>query len=458
MPAAGPTTLPIKDLILGLDIGSSSVRAALFDRSGKQLPNTLVKIERKLKATLDGGSEIGAEVAFRQVVKAIDQLLEETENRKGTINHVASCTFWHSLLGIDDAGKPTTPVLGWADNRSRDHVATLRKKLNEHETHQRTGARFHSSFWPAKLLWLQGRNLSGSEGALFQQTSWWVSFGDFVTLKLSGKLATSISIASGTGIFNIRENKWDDRLLRFLGLKRSQLPPVADDSQTFRLSPKFAKRWPRLKDAEWFLPVADGAANNIGSGCVGDGTAALMVGTSGAMRVVLSEPPAIIPDGLWCYRVDHHRYILGGALSDGGGLLDWLRVNLNLPKNAESIIAKRSSGARGVTVLPFFAGERSTGYDEDARGAILGLTMANDPVDILQSAMEAIADRFAAILRQIESVTPVSEIVASGGGLKNSPAFTRIISQTLDREITPSGTPEASMLGAVLLATEHVGN
>ena len=450
-------TLPNKNLIIGVDIGSSSVRAALFDHSGQQLPNTLVKIERKLKATLDGGSEIDADVAFRQVVKAIDELLEKTKSLKGTITHVASCTFWHSLIGVDEDGKPITPVLGWADNRSRDHVATLRKKLDERETHRRTGARFHSSFWPAKLLWLKGGNPSGSEGAPSSPSATWLSFADYVVLKLSGQLTTSISIASGTGIFNIRAEKWDEELIRFLKLERSQLPPIAEDTKTFRLNTKFAKRWPRLAEAEWFRPVADGAANNIGSGCASDGKAALMVGTSGAMRIVLDEPPAKIPNGLWCYRVDHRRLILGGALSDGGGLLDWLKANLNLPKNAESLIAKRPPGSNGVTVLPYFAGERSTGYDETARGAVLGLTMAHDSVDILHAAMEAVAARFAEILRQIETVTPVREIVASGGALKNSPTFTRIIADTLGRELTPSDAPEASMRGAVLLALETIG-
>ncbi len=444
-----------RKLILALDIGSSSVRAAFFDQAGNLLSKTLVKIERKLKAMASGGSEIDADAAFRQVVAAIDGALEKVP--KGEITHVASCTFWHSLMGIDDAGKPTTPVYGWADNQSRDYVSTLRRKLDERETHNRTGARFHSSFWPAKLLWLQGRNTSSSECAPLEQTSQWISIGDYITFKLSGELATSISIASGTGIFNLRENTWDNKLLRFLKIKRSHLPRIESDSHTFRLNTKFAKRWPRLAHTEWFLPTADGATNNIGSGCITSDTAALMVGTSGAMRVILDEPPKIIPDGLWCYRVDHRRAILGGALSDGGGLLDWLRANLNLPKNADSIIAKRLPANDSVIVQPFFAGERSTGYDENARGAILNLTMANDALDIYQAAMESIAGRFAEILRQIEIVSPVRNIVASGGALHNSPAFTRIIADTLGREITLSNTPEASMRGAVLLALETIG-
>jgi len=436
------------ELILGIDIGSSSVRAAFFDRTGNLLPRTLVKIERKLKATASGGSEIDADAAFRQVVAAVDGAVRKAP--KGEITHIVSCTFWHSLMGLDATGKPTTPVYGWADNQSREYVTTLRKKLDERETHNRTGARFHSSFWPAKLLWLR-------DSGHFDKTSYWISIGDYVALKLSDQLATSISIASGTGIFNLRENAWDDKLLRFLKIKRSQLPKIERDGNTFRLNAKFAKRWPRLADSEWFLPVADGATNNIGSGCVTSDAAALMVGTSGAMRVVLNEPPKHIPEGLWCYRVDRSRALLGGALSDGGGLLDWLRANLNLPKNAESIIAKRLPAKSPVTVAPYFAGERSTGYDENATGSILGLAMSNNTVDIYQAAMEAIAGRFAEILRQIETVTPIRNIVASGGAIHNSPVFKYMIASALNREITLSNAPEASMRGAVLLALETIG-
>lgn len=437
-----------RKLILGLDIGSSSVRGALYDHAGAVLPKTLVKIERKLKATGCGGSEIDADAAFRQVVKAVDEVLAKAP--KGEITHVASCTFWHSLMGVDADGKPTTPVYGWADNQSRQYVATLRKKLGESETHKRTGARFHSSFWPAKLLWLR-------DSRAYSATTRWISIGDYVTLKLSDKLVTSISIASGTGIFNLRESDWDGELLRFLKVKRSELPEIAPGNFTFKLSGKLARRWPRLADTEWFLPVADGAANNIGSGSVASDNAALMVGTSGAMRIVLTEPPKMVPDGLWCYRVDDQRFILGGALSDGGGLLDWLRVNLKLPKNAEALIAKRLPAKSSVTVEPYFAGERSTGYNENARGAILNLSMASDAVDIYQAAMEAIGGRFAEILRQIETVTPVKKIVASGGALRRSPVLARIIEDALDRKLTLSDTHEASMRGAVLLALETIG-
>jgi gluconokinase len=216
-----------------------------------------------------------------------------------------------------------------------------------------------------------------------------------------------------------------------------------------------------LKDAGWFPAIGDGAANNIGAGCVKKSKAALMIGTSGAMRVAYrDEPPAKIPRGLWCYRIDRNRVIMGGALSDGGGLYGWLKDNLKFPGDddrTEAEIAKRDPASHGLTVLPFFAGERSTGYNENARGAILGMRTSTDAIDIVQAALEAVAYRFAEIFEQLDSVCRVKEIVASGGALRASPVWTQMIADVIGRGMTLPETHEASMRGAVLLALESTG-
>jgi gluconokinase len=417
----------------------------------------MVKNERTLTATDDGGAEIDAEDAFAQVVEAIDDVLARSAKTKGEIEYAASSSFWHSLVGVDAKGKPTTKVFGWADTRSRAYTATLKKKFNETDVHDRTGARFHSSFWPAKLLWLQ-REFPG----VFARTAKWLSFSDLVALKFLGVSATSVSMASGTGLFDIRKCVWDTEMLRFLKLKPAQLPEiVAADSETFLLSRKFAKRWPSVKNAKWFPAIGDGAANNIGAGCVERSKAALMIGTSGAMRVAYKgEPPEKIPPGLWCYRIDRKRVIIGGALSDGGGLYRWLKDILRLKADdnkTEAEIAKRAPDAHALTFLPFLAGERSTGYHESASGAILGLKASTDTIDIVQAALESVAYRFAEIFDQLNDVRKIRDIIASGGALRESPVWTQIIADVLGRALSLPDTREASSRGAVLLALETIG-
>ncbi|HQZ95218.1 MAG TPA: gluconokinase [Pyrinomonadaceae bacterium] len=438
-------------LILALDIGTSSVRSALYDGQANAVPRAFVKIERTLTVTTDGGAEIDADEAVAQVAAAIDALLEKTTAH---ITHIASCSFWHSLVGVDAKGKPTTKVFGWADTRSGKYTEVLKKRFDENETHNRTGAHFHSSFWPAKLLWLRK-----DFPDVFVKTERWLSFSDYVALKLFGTATTSVSMASGTGIFDIRKCDWDPELLKFLKVKAANLPAmVANDSDTFTLNKKCAKRWPRLAHAKWFLTVADGATDNIGAGCFTNTQAALMVGTSGAMRVAYeAEPPGHIPEGLWCYRVNRKMCVLGGALSDGGNLAQWMRDNLRLGSDADDVVRQRLGTSSTIKIAPFFNGERSTGYNESATGAIIGLTAAHDAYDIYRAAMEAVAYRFADILRRLETVFKIEQIIASGGALRESPVWTEIISKALNRELTMSEARESSSRGAVLLALESLG-
>ncbi len=436
-------------MILALDIGSSSVRAALYDENANEIPRTSIKIERSLKVAANGAAEIDADEFVTQVEAAIDALLSKTSR---DIEYVASCSFWHSLVGIDDRGKTTTKILTWADRRSWEYSAVLKDRFDEREVHNRTGAHFHSSFWPAKLLWLR----NGSR-AIFDGTSRWLSPGDLITERFCGEAVTSVSMASGTGIFDQRKCDWDPELLRSLKITRTRLARIAADGETFRLTRKYAKRWPRLANAEWFPTIADGAADNIGSGCMTRRDAALMVGTSAAMRVVYDgDPPRRIPQGLWCYRVDRRRIVIGGALSDGGNLYALIKDRFKLPRNTDELIKEREP-AEGLVVVPFFHGERSTGYDEYAAGAIIGLTAVHDGIDVLRAAMEGVAFRLDDIFVRLRKVVKIERIVASGGALRESPVWTQIIADTLGREVNISGVKEASMLGTVLLAMESVG-
>ena len=403
------------------------------------------------------GSELEAGSTVIQTVKTIDSVLDLSEKVRSQITHVATSCFWHSMVGVDDKGRPTTQVLTWADNRSRDHVKVLRQKLDETWVHQLTGARFHSSFWPAKLLWLKA-----SQPDAFSRTAMWLSLSDYIAMQLCDTSTTSTSMASATGILDIRECIWHQPLLKALKIRQSQLPRIADSAETFRLNRKYSKRWPQLADASWFPAIGDGAASNIGSGCMTESCAALMVGTSGAMRVAYrGNPPKAIPPGLWCYRVDDKRVILGGALSDGGGLYAWLKKTLSNDLSDKAIndqLKRRRPGAHGLTVMPFFFGERSTGYHENASGSILGLSARHDTIDILQAAMESVAFRFAEIADQLRDVVEIDRIVASGGSLRAFPVWIEIIADVLSRNIHLVDVAEASLHGVVLLALETIGN
>ena len=297
---------------------------------------------------------------------------------------VACSAFWHSFCGVGEAGRPTLPILHLLDTSS---AAESPRVPN---THANTGCMPHSSYWPAKLLWLE-RN----RAAEFQATRRWLSFPEYLFEKLFGRARVSTSMASGTGLWNQRENDYDAETLAALPVRRDQLAdPASMDEPERELLPAYRDMWPAFDGIPWFPALGDGAANHIGSGCARPDQFSLMVGTTGAMRVLVPTIADGIPAGLWCYRLDRRRLIMGGALSNGGDVYAWLKRTLAFPKDVEARLEAATPGAHGLIVLPFLAGERSPYWRADLRGAIAGLSLATEPFDILHASLESISLRF----------------------------------------------------------------
>jgi gluconokinase len=385
--------------VLALDVGSSSVRAQRFDEHGEPAG----ELRQEKYETADPA----------EVASAVRRVLGDEEP------DATSC-FAHSLVAVDGDWNALTPVLGWRDTRSADAAKWLTQRLDAVAIHARTGAFLHSSFWPAKLAWL-----AETEPETFRRAAWFVSFADY----LGGKFETSLGMASTSGLLDLTTQDWDEDLLAVLGIDRERLPQLAD------------------------IPLwSDAACSNAGAGCMTRDCAALMVGTSGAFRVLYeSERPQPQP-GLFLYLADERRIVEGGALSDGGNLHEWLERTLT---DAPGSLAQRDPSDHGLVFLPFLGGERSTGWNPHARGTIHGLTLETTPLDLRQAAYEGVAFRFAAIA---DLLPEVREVIATGAGLLHDRDWIQIMADALARPIHVSGVPEASLRGAAVLALERLGH
>ncbi|TML76835.1 MAG: carbohydrate kinase [Actinobacteria bacterium] len=384
--------------MLALDVGSSSVRAQRFDKRGEPAGEV-----RQEEYEADDPNEVAA---------AVHRVLSDEEP------DATSC-FAHSLVAVDEDWNALTPILGWRDTRSAGAAEWLARRLDADAVHARTGAFLHPSFWPAKLAWL-----AQTEPEIFRTAARFVSFADCIR----GEPRTSLGMASTSGLLDLTTLAWDEELLATLGVDRDRLPEI-DDVQL----------WP------------DAACSNAGAGCTTRDRAALMVGTSGALRVLYeSEQPQPRP-GLFLYLADEHRVVEGGALSDGGNLYDWLERTL---ADAPGSLAERDPRDHGLVFLPFLGGERSTGWNPNARGTIHGLTFETTPLDLRQAAYEGVAFRFAAIA---DLLPELQEVVATGGGLLHDRDWVQIMADALARPIAVSGVPEASLRGAAVLALERRG-
>ena len=406
--------------VLALDVGTSSVRARVYDETGKWDEHAEASVPY-------------AAVAHdpRVLVDAAERVFDETcREAGGDVDAIACSCFWHSLIAVDDRGDPCSPLLTWVDRRAAPQAERLTRELGADAVHRRTGAYPHPSYWPAQLAWLREE-----EPAAFGTAAAFLPFGAFLYSRLAGKPACSVSLASGTGLLDVNELQWDAELLAWAGVDAERLPRVSDDRQ-----------------GEWFPPLGDGACSNLGSGALGRERAALNIGTSAAFRVVFEAERCEPRDGLFLYRLDDGTFVEGGALSDGGNLWAWLERTLQL--EAEPSVDSVAPGAHGLTFLPLLGGERSPGWRADATGAIAGLTFGTTPAHIAQAALEGVAFRFAEIAKRMPDVR---EVVATGGALRRNPAWAQVIADVLELPVAVSGAHEASARGAAVAALRRLG-
>ncbi|MBC8163169.1 MAG: gluconokinase [Roseiflexaceae bacterium] len=440
--------------ILTIDIGSSSVRVLVFDQAARPVAGVAAHARLQIELAADGTAQIDVETLLAVTFQCIDTTLALATTHAVSIAAVAVDTFVSNFVALDQAGQPLTPLILYSDTRNAQDAATLQAELDEHAAHQRTGCLLRTSYWPARLAWLRRTHPAITKAARF------ATVGELVEQRLFGRSRISTSVASWTGLLDRRTLAWDIPLLDHLGVAHVQLGQLVDANEPLRgLRGEFQTRWPALAAVPWFPAIGDGAAANIGSGCVDSRTLALTVGTTGALRVV-REQVEHVPHGLWCYRVDTRRALLGGATSEGGNVVAWLRrtAQIELDEATQQQLAALAPDGHGLTVLPFFAGERSPGWAGDAKATITGLTLNTTPLELLRASLEAVSYRFALIAQAlIDPSAAPPMIIASGGALLRSPLWMQICADVLGLPVTAAAEPESTSRGAALLALESLG-
>lgn len=435
--------------VLALDIGSSSARAGLFDGTGQLIEGTLSRVAYRLETGPDGRAEVDPLLFAERIEELLDAVQAKAT---GPVAAVGISCFWHSLMGIDEQGRPTTSVTMWADTRACDVARRLRRDLDAEAHHRRTGAYLHPSYPVARLAWLRE-----AKPECWRATRWWCAFPDFLLARWTGDLCTSLSMASGTGLFDTHRLAWDDDTAERVGIDPAQLPRVNDAPQ--ELSERFRKRWPRFARALWYPAWGDGACSNVGSAGIGIDRATIMIGTSSAVRVLWRGRPVEPPWGTWLYRLDSDFVLAGGALSEGGDLVDWIRRRFVLPPEPElwELVGQQQPGASGPLWVPTIAGERSPRWPVDAVATLTGLRLGHDGIAILRAALEAIACRIATVVELLLRIQPgIDVFIASGNALLGTPGWTQIVADAVGHTLVLAPDPEASLRGAALVALARV--
>jgi len=432
--------------VLALDLGTSSVRALVFDDHGAALPGKLARRPTHLEITDEGKAELDPD----NVVAAVGDCLDELAGRGDLegVEQVATSCAWHSVIAVGGDGRRQTGALTWADTRAAPLVAELRSRGDMDRLQAATGARPHTLYWTVKLPWLAGQ--------LSPAPARYLGLAEYVTGALLGDERVSVSMASGTGLLELAGATWDGQALELAGVDERALPEIAPGGWTGRLGREGAGRWPALAGATWHPATGDGAASNVGAGCVSPDRVAINLGTSAAIRVVeRADQAGPLHRELWRYLVDHDHVVSGAAFSGAGNLYAWLRQVTSLPAegSVEEELAKVPAGSRGVVVMPYHAGSRPPLDLAAGSGAITGLSLATTAVEILAATLEAVCYRLAGGYEALAAtLAEPPEVVASGGAIVASPWWQQTLADVLGRPVRLVDEPEASARGAALLA------
>ena len=438
--------------LLVIDLGSSSARTLLYCDEARLIEGAHCSRKHDFAIDNDGRADADAAALKALTEACLDEILQHPAAKD--IRAVGMASFAGNWLGVDAQGLACTPVLTYADTRGRRQIPELNARLNGAvaDYHQATGCFLHPAYLPAQFAFL--RSTKPKTVARIQRIC---DIGAYLYRQWFGREAPmSYSLASWSGLLDTLGLCWHDSYVRQLvgASLVEKLSPVCDfDAIQVGLKDAYARRWPQLRDAPFFLALGDGAVANVGSGAVDAGHIALTIGTTSALRVVKHSNR--LPEGLWRYLVRRDMPLVGGATSEGGNVFQWVVEALGLEESSlEARLRARRPDQHGLTVLPLLAGERSPGWQPNASGTIHGIRRNTSKLDILQAQLEAVAIRLSLIFDMLKG--PESAVMAGGGALQSSPVWAQMIADAFGAPIQLLAETEITGRGVALLLRERL--
>jgi gluconokinase len=374
----------------------------------------------------------------------------------GHVAGVAVSSAMHSLAALDRRGRPLTPLLTWADARAVEQAEQLRAERPE--LHDRTGTPLHPMSPLPKLLWFRER-----EPETFAAAARWVGIKELVLERLTGEWLIDASCASGTGLLSLERADWDEEALAVAGVRPEQLARLVEAGEYRPLSARAAEATGLAAGTPVVAGAGDGPLANLGVGAVRPGVAACSIGTSGALRMVV-EAPAVDPSHrAFCYVLTPGRWVVGGAINNGGVVLRWAGEALapDLGEHPEkellSLAAGVPAGSEGLVMLPYLMSERAPHWSAVPRGAYVGLTRAHGRGHLVRAALEGVCQQLGLVLASLrEAGNEVREVRATGG-FARSELWRQMLADVLGMPIGFPAGDQGSAFGAALVGLEALG-
>jgi gluconokinase len=449
-----------RDVVIGVDIGTTSVKAVAFTPAGEAVAEATAAYG--LRTPRPGFVEQDP----REVVAAcLEATARAAAHVQAAGDRVAALSFsaaLHALVGIGHDDRELTPVVPWADARAADLARQLRTQARGLALHRRTGTPVHAISPLVKLRWF-----AEHEPELFARVRRWVGVKELVIHELTGEWVVDHGIASATGLLDLEREEWDREALAWAGVDAARLPELVAPTHVLALSPAGAERLGVPGECPLVVGGADGPLANLGVGAIGPGAVACSIGTSGALRVVADAPRVDEAGRVFCYALAPGRWAIGGAINNGGSVLDWVAEALVPevgvapgPERAARLLelaARAGAGSGGLLFLPHLLGERAPRWAPGARGAYVGLTRAHGRAELVRAAVEGVCFQLALVLSSLDDAGVEVREIRATGGFSRSALWRRVLAGIFGRPVGFARSPEGSALGAAMLGMCAVG-
>lgn len=441
--------------ILGIDIGTGSTKAVALNLNYE--PISTSQHYYPTHSIKPGYSEQDPEIISQAFLTCISDL--KTELGAESIS-IGLSSAMHSLIMVDSNGLPLAPMITWADNRSADIANRLLNGNEGLELYAATGTPIHAMSPLCKIIWLRE-----NEPQLFSKVSKFISIKEYIWFKLFGEYKIDYSIASCTGLFDIKALKWNEQALELCKISSSNLSePVPTSFCNNKLTQAYQTFF-NDKNVSFVMGASDGCLANLGSEAINEGTAAVTIGTSGALRVASSKPVVNKTAMTFNYILDNETFICGGPINNGGLALQWLMKNLfgktELNEadytNLFNEIETTSVGSNGLIFLPYLTGERAPIWNSKASGTFLGLSNQHHQKDMARAVIEGICFSLNDVLTEMETNGARIKKIHASGGFVHSKTWMQILSDVTGKEILLITEEDASAVGAAYLAAKANG-
>ncbi len=441
------------DVVVGLDLGTGGVRVLAVDLQGQVIASSTKSYP--LLTPQPGWTEQNPSDWVEASLSVLSNVTQQLDGHR--VIALGLSGQMHGMVGLNAEGRVIRPAILWNDQRTGKAVEAIEATISRQELIQRTGNRTTTGFQLPKLVWLRTE-----EPQAYAQLGQILLPKDYLGYVLTSESVTEPSVASGVGCLNITKRQWDTDILDALNISPALFPSIVESTAIAgRLRSEIAARVGLPAGLPVVAGGSDTAAAAIGLGISSSNLnrGSLGIGTSGVVFIPYSYP---IPDPegqvhLFCH-VDGGYHLLGVTLAAGSSLR-WYRDTFapNQPYTALMDMANRSlPGARGVLFLPHLSGERSPHLDPDTRGAWVNLSLAHTQADLIRAVLEGVAFSLRAALEVISEITPVYQLLATGGGARSS-VWLQILADILQTELIAPKATEGAAYGAAILAMVGVG-